>query len=259
MNITRETSKKEINYKNFIRKLIREELNKLYHGSPHDHNKFDTTKILSGEGNISFGWGLYFTDSESIARHYANSLSKPKIMDGNNKQIPISNELGNLMKMVYTVYGILDEDAIKKYIKNIARNFNSLDWVKKAIIEYNKLPENFKLEPFRFLYQIEGFDKPLDDFVFMDWHSEVNNDIKQILNKNNVIIDKNIKNGADLYHFLVKKFNSEKNASLFLRDIGVDGIVYGSGTLMKSPFESKAKNYVIFDDKNIKIKDKKTF
>lgn len=248
-----------IKQENFIRKLIKEEIDKLYHGSPHSHNKFDISKVLTGEGNISFGWGLYFTDSEAIARHYANSLSKPKITDEFGKQIQISNELGNLMKIVYTVYGVLDENAIKKYITTIARNFNSLQWVKDAISEYNKLPENFKLEPFRFLYKIEGFDKPLDSFVFIDWQSELSENIKQILNKNNIIIDNNIKNGADLYHFLVKKYNSEKMASLYLRDIGIDGISYGSGSFIKSPFASKAKNYVIFDDKNIKIVDKETF
>lgn len=91
-----------------ILNIIEEEIDKLYHGSPHDHNKFDINKIKSGEGNLSFGWGLYFTDSETIAKHYANSLSKPKIKDDKGNDILISNELGNLMKMVYTIYGTLD-------------------------------------------------------------------------------------------------------------------------------------------------------
>ena len=49
---------------------------KLYHGTPHDFLKFDTKNIGSGEGNQSFGYGLYFTDNIEIARHYASMLSQ---------------------------------------------------------------------------------------------------------------------------------------------------------------------------------------
>lgn len=44
----------------------------LYHGSPHKFNKFSTNNIGSGEGNQSFGWGLYFTDNKGIGEHYAD-------------------------------------------------------------------------------------------------------------------------------------------------------------------------------------------
>ena len=45
-----------------------------WHGSPHTFNKFKSEKIGIGEGNQSFGWGLYFTDLEDVARHYADKL-----------------------------------------------------------------------------------------------------------------------------------------------------------------------------------------
>ena len=44
----------------------------VYHGSGADFDKFDTEKYgLSGEGSMSFGYGTYVTDSEDIARDYA--------------------------------------------------------------------------------------------------------------------------------------------------------------------------------------------
>ena len=49
------------------------ELGGLYHGSPYDFNKFTTKEVGSGEGNQSFGWGLYFTDVKDIAKRYALS------------------------------------------------------------------------------------------------------------------------------------------------------------------------------------------
>jgi hypothetical protein len=47
-----------------------------YHGAPHDFTTFSLEKIGTGEGAQAFGWGLYFTSDQSIARWYAKKLSK---------------------------------------------------------------------------------------------------------------------------------------------------------------------------------------
>ncbi len=57
----------------------------LYHGSPHKFNKFSTDNIGSGEGNQSFGWGLYFTDNKRIGEHYAdigNTNNRARMKNG---------------------------------------------------------------------------------------------------------------------------------------------------------------------------------
>jgi hypothetical protein len=46
-----------------------------YHGSPHDFEKFDTSKIGTGEGAQAFGHGLYFAESEPVAEGYRDRLS----------------------------------------------------------------------------------------------------------------------------------------------------------------------------------------
>jgi hypothetical protein len=46
-----------------------------WHGSPHDHNKFDSSKIGTGEGAQAFGYGHYFTDKKEIAEWYRDELS----------------------------------------------------------------------------------------------------------------------------------------------------------------------------------------
>jgi hypothetical protein len=58
----------------------------LYHGSPHKFNKFSTDNIGSGEGNQSFGWGLYFTDNKGIGEHYAD-------IGNTNNRARIKNDL----------------------------------------------------------------------------------------------------------------------------------------------------------------------
>lgn len=47
-----------------------------YHGSPHDFDRFSLDKIGTGEGAQAYGHGLYFADSEGVARSYRDALSK---------------------------------------------------------------------------------------------------------------------------------------------------------------------------------------
>lgn len=47
----------------------------VYHGSPHKFDKFDSSKIGTGEGAQAYGHGLYFAESPDVARFYANALT----------------------------------------------------------------------------------------------------------------------------------------------------------------------------------------
>ena len=52
----------------------------VYHGSPHKFDKFDSSKIGTGEGAQAYGHGLYLADSPDVAGTYAviNAKSAPK-------------------------------------------------------------------------------------------------------------------------------------------------------------------------------------
>lgn len=54
-----------------------------YHGSPHDFDRFDMSKIGTGEGAQAYGHGLYFAESEGVAKSYRNNLSN-KTWGGNS-------------------------------------------------------------------------------------------------------------------------------------------------------------------------------
>ena len=47
---------------------------KAYHGSPHDFDAFDINKIGTGEGAQAYGHGLYFAESEGVAKSYRDAL-----------------------------------------------------------------------------------------------------------------------------------------------------------------------------------------
>lgn len=46
-----------------------------YHGSPHKFDKFDMSKIGTGEGAQAYGHGLYFAESPAVAKQYQKELS----------------------------------------------------------------------------------------------------------------------------------------------------------------------------------------
>jgi hypothetical protein len=47
-----------------------------YHGSPHKFDRFDISKIGTGEGAQAYGHGLYFAESEPVARSYRDALTR---------------------------------------------------------------------------------------------------------------------------------------------------------------------------------------
>jgi hypothetical protein len=49
---------------------------KAYHGSPHSFDKFSMDKIGTGEGAQAYGHGLYFAESEGVAKSYKDQLKR---------------------------------------------------------------------------------------------------------------------------------------------------------------------------------------
>ena len=48
---------------------------KAYHGSPHDFEAFDISKVGTGEGAQAYGHGLYFAENPKVAGQYRAALS----------------------------------------------------------------------------------------------------------------------------------------------------------------------------------------
>ena len=75
------------------RELGEEYYQSAYHGSPHRFDRFSLDKIGTGEGNQTFGWGLYFAENKQVSEAYRQNLSMEHVayfdIDGEN----LSNEL----------------------------------------------------------------------------------------------------------------------------------------------------------------------
>ena len=53
-----------------------------FHGSPHDFDRFDLSRIGTGEGAQAFGFGLYFAENELTAKSYQVGLAQEVFLDG---------------------------------------------------------------------------------------------------------------------------------------------------------------------------------
>ena len=57
----------------------------VWHGSPHKFDKFDSSKIGTGEGAQAYGHGLYLAESPGVAGGYSDRLSSVR---HNDEQVP---------------------------------------------------------------------------------------------------------------------------------------------------------------------------
>jgi len=231
---------------------------KAFHGSPHDHNKFDSSKIGTGEGAQAYGYGHYFADSKEVAEYYKETTSTIRLTGVDGKKYGASQ--GDAED---TARGLLHTfsqdrktfdaylDGGKTYMGKIARD------IKNGIIKSapGKLYE-VELAPKQDEYLL--WDKPLSE-----QSDKVKSAISNLSDSKswNYLVDQQLggnvydqATGRDLYKAIQKTELTDKAASEYLHSLGIRGIKYLDGT-------SRAKgegayNYVVFDDKDIEIKAK---
>lgn len=71
-----------------------------YHGSPHDFDRFDSSKIGTGEAYQSEGHGLYFAENEAVARSYRDKLKSRKSLAPSFAQTALDISGGNREKAI---------------------------------------------------------------------------------------------------------------------------------------------------------------
>jgi hypothetical protein len=260
-----------------------------YHGGPHTFDKFSTQYIGTGEGNQSFGWGLYFTDLEDIAKGYANTLAKTKRKQSgvkyprpeyigvdflnviSKKIIPSENEFmlilekekNRVSKEIKKTDNIEYELTLTEYlgslnkIKSLSDALDKNKYFYKVTIHKGKTPEQ---------YTWLEWDKPLTDnqkkLIIDQSRKENLKPIKKIsfgledwtITPESIITSFSPKSlGMEIYRNISAYFNSDKEASLFLLRAGIDGIKYPTGTLSSALNNTRGFNYVVFDENAVSI------
>jgi hypothetical protein len=83
-----------------------------FHGSGADFDQFSLEKIGTGEGAQAYGYGLYFTDSEDIAKFYRDAVGGKNI-----NRIKQFDDIGQALKGKMTLTTDIINNIIDKKIK----------------------------------------------------------------------------------------------------------------------------------------------
>jgi hypothetical protein len=83
----------------------------VWHGSPHTFDRFDASRIGTGEGNQSYGRGLYLADSPDVARQYADALGTHKTTIAGKPVTPDMPDYTAIMEIAARGYDVALRDA----------------------------------------------------------------------------------------------------------------------------------------------------
>ena len=140
-----------------------------YHGSPHDFDRFDLSKIGTGEGAQAYGHGLYFAENEGVAKSYRDALAGKTqlktdngIIDVNEMSDPALKIAGNAIKdssspeharMLVKSFARVN----KEYGPAALKEFERLQSINAKPNPGNMYEVNINADPAHFL----DWDKPL--------------------------------------------------------------------------------------------------
>jgi hypothetical protein len=156
----------------------------VWHGSPHKFNKFDASKIGTGEGAQAYGHGLYLAESPEVAQGYKTTLSPYELVkDG--KQIPYE-------QMDTLTAGIANDIASKKGdVKAVRSMYESMakqkfggDVAKQRLAALDSMGANVGAEKGGSLYKVDLPDEHIAKML--DWDkplSQQHPDVQKVLAK----------------------------------------------------------------------------
>lgn len=235
-----------------------------FHGSPHDFDAFSMDKIGTGEGAQAYGHGLYFAESEGVAKSYKEALANRKYMPGDG-----ASPLKTAWSLVSgsAERAAMPTDELVPFVKGAWPNASD-DEIRAAIDEAKSAygPGH--------MYEVRINANPDD---FLDWDKPLSEQSEKV---RGVARDKGLSWGetkeamsdrlvglglsrqeADEYAtsnfydstgaMAYRELGSKDTATAALREAGIPGIRYldqGSRTAGDG-----SRNYVVFDDSIVEI------
>jgi hypothetical protein len=187
-----------------------------YHGTPHNiRGKFDISKVGTGEGNQSYGYGMYFAENPKVASEYA--LTTPQNV---NKE---AYNAENIAKRLFR--GGFDEKYITNRIKSVLPNAddkiiaNAVETAKTGQVGGNL----YKVDiPDEYIPKMVQFETPLSE---MDEKlaSVIKPLQEQLKNQPNPDLFKNAKSVGDVIQY---SNAIGLNPHIPLQEAGYKGIKY---------------------------------
>jgi hypothetical protein len=237
----------------------------VYHGSPHKFDKFDSSKIGTGEGAQAYGHGLYFAEDPKVAMSYADKLGKTsvpvttKYRDFDAMQSTNVNERG-----AAAILAKFDGDFSKanQYATKDADVMSVLDdWQRNGVTAISKQKSFYKVDiPDEHVAKMLDWDKTLSQ-----QSEHVRGAIAKMMAGDDPILNElfadgipatylgafDKSKGGQIYNTLAEQFGGHAGLSEKLRSVGIPGIRYLDGGSRGAG--QGTSNYVLFDAEHAKI------
>ena len=246
----------------------------VYHGSPHKFDRFDASKIGTGEGAQAYGHGLYLAESPDVAGSYAQSVKANTgelIKRGAAHGLPedVASNLASALQSGKNFDPLLDSarkmidnplvpapqrQAAQRLLDNEMPAYNAWsEWSKPGQVYKVDLPDNA-------IARMLDWDKPLSQQApeVLQWAQR--DDIRALHQMTNKGLSQ--ATGADLYKNITATLNQKKtgelpsqmfqnnrlagasDASDALKQLGIPGIRYLDGGSRGAG--AGTSNYVVF-------------
>jgi hypothetical protein len=223
-----------------------------YHGSPHDFDAFDSSKIGTGEGAQAYGHGLYFAEDPKIAKHYKSVLSDDAL-DRTIKNDPkkvageLFDEMNDGTHGDKIPWGNNQSLITKEQFTNAFAK-EKVDWF--VIPEYARAAVTKKYRGK--LYNVDIPDEAIGKML--DWDAPVE-EMPKPVREAFFAVKPDMRN-ASLGNMEPEFRNwlRKPETAGVLKDMGYPGIRYLDAGSRQS--KKGTRNFVVFDDKILKILSK---
>ncbi len=245
----------------------------VYHGSGTDFDRFDHSFMGTGEGAQAYGWGSYVTEVEGIGRTYARENASgnlfvsgfgdfylKKLREAISEGRNFTEEKNNLLKWHAELYKSTEKDPDS--YSDFRHDYELLSSLQKSDVPQSHLytveiPGDTGENYLKWEEDVPGaLDKErIGDFTLAAVLSKEEKDDTEREMLSNDIRDsiEDTRTGKDLYK-AISLYLGDKEASSLLHDIGFTGISYPA-QYTTGGRKDGARNYVIFDENDLKITD----
>jgi hypothetical protein len=230
-----------------------------YHGSTQLFDRFMPEFIGSGTSKQKFGWGLYFTNKDTVAKVFGSTASRATLKK-NAMDPPGSVSLKDAQKAI-NFYRNKSEllsaiDSMGRFTRSLkigveGETIRLSD--KKAFRDW--VDSNVEQDKYLYKTTLHKGKKP-ENYNYMKWDKAVTPSqaakVKTLMGKG-IFAAEAIEQltGAQLYESLTNHYGSQKEASMKLLEAGIDGIEYPN----VQTYGGEATNYVVFDAAAVEIEE----
>ena len=217
----------------------------VWHGSPHKFDKFDSSKIGTGEGAQAYGHGLYLAESPAVAGQYADTLGVVGAVDNGGNQIGKTGVV-SLFSKALKEKGLSDAAALSQATQ-WADNFIAGKPVTHSIASGVVQKNGLKAAKDGSLYKVDLPDEHIAKMLDWDKPLRLQSPELQALAKQHGITDPNGEVGGVLGKGLYESIGDGKASAKTaekLKALGIPGIRYLDGGSRSAGQGSS--NFVVF-------------